>query len=104
MMKRKQPGIFEELRQSLEEAVAIARGSVDPARVTLCPSPNVKAIRQKTGLSQSAFARLLRINLKTLQNWEQGRRHPTGAAAALLLVFEREPEAALRALHSDQAA
>ena len=103
-MKRENNQIFDELRQSLEEAVAIVRGELLPARVTALPSPDVQAIRRKTGLSQAAFARLLRINVKTLQNWEQGRRQPTGAAAALLTVFEREPQAALRALHGERAA
>jgi DNA-binding transcriptional regulator YiaG len=103
-MKRENNQIFDELRQSLEEAVAIARGELLPARVTVLPTPDVQEIRRKTGLSQAAFARLLRINVKTLQNWEQGRRQPTGAAAALLTVFEREPQAALRALHGERAA
>jgi transcriptional regulator with XRE-family HTH domain len=50
-------------------------------------------------LSQAAFARMLRVSLRTVQNWEQGRRSPTGPAAALLRVMEREPRAAMRALH-----
>ena len=50
-------------------------------------------------LSQHDFARMLRVSIKTVQNWEQGRRAPTGPAAALLRVMDREPRAALRALH-----
>lgn len=91
--------IFDDLRQSMKEAVQIARGEAAPSRTFTVETPDVKAIREQTGLSQAEFARLLRVNVKTLQNWEQHRRSPTGAAAALLTVFEREPEAALRALH-----
>ncbi|WP_305041896.1 NadS family protein [Geoalkalibacter sp.] len=93
------PSIFDELKQSMKEAVQIARGESAPSRTFTAAAPDVKAIRERTGLSQMEFARLLRVNVKTLQNWEQHRRTPTGAAAALLTVFEREPEAALRALH-----
>lgn len=95
--------IFDELKQSMKEAVQIARGEVAPSRSFTVEPPNVKSIREQTGLSQAEFARLLRVNVKTLQNWEQHRRTPTGAAAALLTVFEREPQAALRALHQHAA-
>jgi putative transcriptional regulator len=95
--------IFDDLRQSMKEAVQIAKGEAAPSRAFTVEAPDVKAIREQTGLSQTEFARLLRVNLKTLQNWEQHRRTPTGAAAALLTVFEHEPEAALRALHQHAA-
>lgn len=97
------PGIFDELKQSMKEAVQIAKGDAAPSRTFSVEPPDVKAIREQTGLSQAEFARLLRVNVKTLQNWEQHRRTPTGAAAALLTVFEREPQAALRALHKNAA-
>lgn len=48
--------------------------------------------RQKTGLSQSAFAKIMGISIRTLQGWEQGRRKPTGAAATLLKIAVRHPE------------
>ena len=53
-------------------------------RVTKVPS--VSAIREQTGLSQAVFARLLGVSVRTLQEWEQGRRAPSGAARTLLLV------------------
>ena len=62
-MKPEKNQIFDELRQSLEEAVAIVRGELLPARVTAMLAPDVQAIRRKTGLSQAAFARLLRITM-----------------------------------------
>lgn len=52
----------------------------------------VKTIREKMGLSQSGFSGLLGISLRTLQDWEQGRRHPTGAARSLLLLAKTRPE------------
>ncbi|WP_395069406.1 helix-turn-helix domain-containing protein [Paraburkholderia silvatlantica] len=55
--------------------------------------------RARTGLSQSAFAALLGISARTLQDWEQGRRQPTGAAQTLLRVAVAHPEA-LRDLQS----
>ncbi|MGH8369625.1 MAG: helix-turn-helix domain-containing protein [Gammaproteobacteria bacterium] len=56
---------------------------------------DVSAIRERMGLSQSAFAALLGVSLRTLQDWEQGRRKPTGPAYALLRVATRHPEALL---------
>lgn len=57
--------------------------------------PNVSSIRQKTGLSQSRFAALLGVSVRTLQDWEQGRRAPSGAARTLLMVADRNPHALL---------
>lgn len=56
------------------------------------PPPDVQAIRQKLGLSQSEFAGMLGISPATLRNWEQGRRTPEGPARVLLLVADRHPE------------
>lgn len=57
--------------------------------------PNVADIREKTGLSQARFALLLGVSVRTLQDWEQGRRAPSGAARTLLLVADRNPKALL---------
>lgn len=57
--------------------------------------PDVTQIRQKTGLSQARFAELLGVSVRTLQDWEQGRRAPSGAARTLLLVADRNPRALL---------
>ena len=61
---------------------------------------DVKAVRNKTGLSQNDFAQMIQISTRTLQYWEQQRRTPTGPAAALLRIVSAEPEVALRSLHS----
>ena len=57
--------------------------------------PSVTKIRERTGLSQPRFAALLGVSVRTLQEWEQGRRAPSGAARTLLLVAEKHPRALL---------
>ncbi len=57
--------------------------------------PRVSAIREKTGLSQARFAALLGVSVRTLQDWEQGRRAPSGAARTLLLIAHKNPKALL---------
>ena len=57
--------------------------------------PSVSAIREKTGLSQPNFAGLLGVSVRTLQEWEQGRRAPSGAARTLLLIAAKNPRALL---------
>lgn len=92
--------LFESIKQGLKEAAAIRRGELAPGRVTEISTPDAKTVRAKVGLSQNEFAQLIGVKVATLRNWEQHRRHPTGAAAALLMIVDKEPEAALRALHS----
>jgi len=57
--------------------------------------PAVAEVRHKTGLSQSRFAELLGVSVRTLQDWEQGRRSPSGAARTLLLIADKNPMALL---------
>ena len=92
--------LFESLKQGLREAAAIRRGELAPGRITEVSAPDAKTVRAKIGLSQNDFAQLIGVKVATLRNWEQHRRQPTGPAAALLTIVEKEPEAALRALHS----
>ena len=70
--------MFNELLESVKEMDAIAAGKKKPARVFEYPDPEVRVIRQKTGLSQDRFAYLIGVKPATLRNWEQGRRKPTG--------------------------
>jgi len=58
----------------------------------------VQAVRGKLGMSQAAFADLLRIPIGTIRNWEQNRVQPDPAARALLTILYRQPKAALKAL------
>lgn len=59
-------------------------------------SPAAEA-RQRTGLSQSQFAALLGVSVRTLQGWEQGRKQPSGAARTLLTIARTNPKAILAA-------
>jgi putative transcriptional regulator len=54
--------------------------------------PSVTSIRERTGLSQVRFAALLGVSVRTLQEWEQGRRAPSGAARTLLLIAQKNPK------------
>jgi putative transcriptional regulator len=54
--------------------------------------PSTSEVRAKVGMSQSAFAKLLGVSVRTLQEWEQGRRKPSGAAQTLLTIAQRHPE------------
>ena len=91
--------MFNELLESVKEADAIMRGKAKPGRVFEYPDPEVRAIRERTGLSQDKFATLIGVKSSTLRNWEQGRRRPTGPAKALLRILEADTENAVRALH-----
>lgn len=95
------PALFDDLVQSLKEAKAIARGEAPASRRFKVEAPDVKAVREQTGLSQSEFAGLMQVSVKTLQNWEQHRRNPTGPAAALLKIVSAAPDIALKALHAN---
>ena len=75
----------------LEGIREIKRG--EHGRVTNVPS--VSAVRERTGLSQARFAELLGVSVRTLQEWEQGRRVPSGAARTLLLIAEKNPRVLL---------
>jgi putative transcriptional regulator len=72
-----------ELLQSVREMKA--------GRVQVVTSPVIEA-RKKTGLSQSQFAALLGVSVRTLQGWEQGRKQPSGAARTLLAIANTNPK------------
>ncbi|MSV27910.1 MAG: helix-turn-helix domain-containing protein [Bryobacterales bacterium] len=91
--------MFEELAGSVREAGAILRGERKLSRRTVIGPAGVRDIRERASLSQSAFAQLIGVSVKTLQNWEQDRRRPTGAPATLLSIIEHDPVLAVRAIH-----
>jgi len=80
---------FEQIEARLHEAIAWAKGENVEARVHI--GVDVPAIRAKTGLTQEEFANRLMVSIKTIRNWEQGRRVPDGAARALLRAVDRGP-------------
>ena len=91
--------MFEELLSSVEQMDAVVKGKETASREFVFPDPEIKLIREKTGLSQSRFATLMGVSKRTLENWEQGRRHPTGPAKALLRIVDADPQGALNALY-----
>ena len=88
------PSEMEIFKQDLLNSVKqMRRGQA--ARVTRVKVPQAAAARSRVGLSQQEFARLLGVSARTLQDWEQGRRKPTGAAKTLLRVAFSHPEVLL---------
>ena len=88
----------QDLIAAMEEAAAHAQGKGAVAREHVVDVPDVLAIREELGLSQTAFADAYRIPLATLKGWEQGRRHPDATAAAYLSVIAKIPGEARQAL------
>ena len=87
-MARKRRDIGQEILEGLRE---LNRG--EHGRITSVP--DVASIRSRTGLSQATFAELLGVSVRTLQDWEQGRRAPSGAARTLLTIADKDPKVLL---------
>lgn len=87
---------FKELKEGLEE---IRDRPESLRRHTFAPL-DIRKARENFGMSQSQMSVFLNVSVRTLQNWEQGRRGPTGPAQTLLRIMQKEPEAVKRALHS----
>lgn len=83
--------LFQALLTSVQQADAIINGKAES-------EVEVKAVRAKTGLTQEKFALIVGVSKRTLENWEQGRRHPTGPARALLKILNADPVGAMKAL------
>lgn len=96
------------LIEGLREAVAVRRGEAEPARRVRRPmtareaivqpprqyqGPETQLIRERLGLSQAVFARVLNASAETVKAWEQGKRQPDGMALTLLEIAEKHPEA-----------
>lgn len=83
-MAERRRKIGQEILEGIRELKAGKRGRVSSI-------PSAARVREKLGVSQSEFARMLGVSLRTLQDWEQGRRAPSGAARTLLLIVYRNP-------------
>lgn len=90
---------FESIRKGLEEAITWKKGKKTGAVVHTYTAMDVTKIRKKTKLTQKEFSESFSIPLSTLRQWEQGQRVPRGAAQALLKIIDKNPDAALAALH-----
>lgn len=91
--------LFEELKQSFNEALQHARGERNDLRTVTLPRPpqkmhgaEIAALRGRLNASQAVFARYLNVSVKTVQAWEQGSGRPSGAALKLLSIASRKPE------------
>jgi putative transcriptional regulator len=87
-MAKPKRNIGAEILQGLREIKAGEHGRVVNV-------PDIGGFRERTGLSQARFAQLLGVSVRTLQDWEQGRRAPSGAARTLLMVADKNPRALL---------
>jgi putative transcriptional regulator len=92
--------LFDELHQSLQEAVAHSQGKITlrtkrvpiPPKVTAIAPRDIRRLRVRLGTSQAVFARLLNVSTTTEIKWETGRRKPSGAALRLLDIAGKRPE------------
>lgn len=97
--------LFNELVESIKEMGAYLRGEIDlePSRIHFVGEPDPREIRAKLGMTQEEFAAALCISVKTLRNWEQGRRDPSGPAMRLLQIAEKHPEILLESVPASAA-
>jgi len=77
---------------SMRRVITRRDGTVEKDHLIPAADTSVRAARAATGLSQAQFARLLGVSVRTLQEWEQGRKAPSGAAATLLRIAGKRPE------------
>lgn len=83
---------------SAKQALAFAQGKNNACVVHIPNQIDTARIRRKIKMSQSQFAAYFGVSIRTVQEWEQGRVVPSGAARAFLTVIDREPDAVRRAL------
>ncbi len=115
MAKREDQSIESRLLRSMEQAVAISKGTAKPRKaysepftardVTVAPAPRFDAariirIRTRLNASQPVFASALNVSLGTVRAWEQGARVPDGPSLRLLELAERHPDVILENLHA----
>ncbi len=100
--KKKKVKIFNELKRSLQEAMAYEQGNKGSLRVSELPPPpkplsprQIRAIRQSFNVSQSIFARIINVSPNTIESWEQGVRRPREASLKLLTIAHDHPEVLL---------
>ncbi len=84
--------IFNELKDSLAEAVDIKQGRKQASRVTCYEVADVKALRESLAITQAQLAHALGTSVDTIKSWESKRRNPTGLAAKVLATIQDNPE------------
>src|SRR5574340_53383 len=100
--RQTEASVGERLLESMKELRAHLRGEIQLSKTVyhVPPETDVRALREKLGLSQSNFAALFGFNVRSLQDWEQGRRRPEIPIRAYLAVIQRAPRAVIRALRA----
>ncbi len=84
--------IFNELKDSLTEAVDIKQGHKQASRLTRYEVADVKALRESLAITQAQLAQALGTSVDTIKSWESKRRNPTGLAAKVLATIHDNPE------------
>lgn len=92
--------LFKELLGSVKEGGQILKDEKAPSRTFTFDRLDIKHIREKYNFTQEQFAVMLGISVRTLRNWEQGRRVPEGPAMVLLRVVDKNPKAILDAVRN----
>ena len=100
--RRTEVPLGERLLNSMKELRAHLRGELQLSETVyhVPPETDVRALRETLGLSQTDFAALFGFNVRSLQDWEQGRRRPEIPIRAYLAVIQRAPQAVIRALRA----
>lgn len=100
--QRSEAPLGDRLLDSIKELQAHLRGEIKLSETVyhVPPETDVRALRETLGLSQSDFAALFGFSVRSLQDWEQGRRRPEIPIRAYLAVIQRDPEAVIRALRA----
>jgi len=103
MPKKTKVKLYEDMRQSLANALAYERGQTVDLRVTQIPAPpaalkpaEIRRIRESLHASQVVFAHFLCVSPKAVQSWEQGSRRPQSTALRLLMIAKKNPAALLK--------
>ncbi len=89
---------FDEIQSGLKDAINHSKGKKSKVIQHTPEEINVRAIREKTGMSQQRFCAAFGISLGTLRHWEQGLRSPRGAARVLLKVVQHNPKTVIKAI------
>ena len=90
---------YTEIAAGLEDAISHAKGDKSRARIHRPEAIDVKAIREKTGMSQQRFCATFGISLGSLRHWEQGLRVPRGTARVLLKIVDNNPKAVINVIN-----
>lgn len=97
-------GVFDKIKNGLEEAIAYEQGTLKArtTRISVMPvdrydAAEIKTIRKNTGLTQVVFAKYMGVSVKTVEAWEAGRNHPEGTACRLLALTKADPQFPMKA-------